>query len=397
MLYTETMVERSSLPVSTGKRVHLGFLDGTRALAALYVVLHHGWYTIWPAAMASSPLWTHFLGFGHVAVNVFIVLSGFSLMLPVVRGNGSLPGGTFAFFRRRAQRILPPYYFAMGFSLLLIWTLIGKPSGTHWDISLPVTAYTIAIHLLLLQDFFEQHIHKINHAFWSISLEWWIYFLFPPLVVAWKRFGAVATTLLTVALSLAICHILRRLGHDYTLQYVGLFTLGMMGSEIVHSRSEAMQKARAGLPWEIITGAAAMAALVVGNFDLPHLSEPAPKDTMIGLFAMLLLVMLALRPENRVTRFLSQKPLLFVGSFAYSIYLIHAPLLQVLWQYALRPLHLSPSLTFGLLTVAGTPLIVGVSYFFFRFCERPFMTRPGQPAPKTEREVEAAAVESPAP
>src|ERR1700677_3218944 len=66
-----------------GKRAHLPFLDGIPGVAALYVVLHH--FLSWSSAGVHRVIylaiaWT---GFGHFAVDVFIVLSGFSLMLPV--------------------------------------------------------------------------------------------------------------------------------------------------------------------------------------------------------------------------------------------------------------------------------------------------------------------------
>ena len=76
---------------------------------------------------------------GHYVVDLFIVLSGFCLMLPVIRHRGTLPGNTIIFFKKRIRRILPPYYLAMGFSLLLIITMIGEKTGTRWDISIPIT------------------------------------------------------------------------------------------------------------------------------------------------------------------------------------------------------------------------------------------------------------------
>src|SRR5436853_35532 len=86
------------------------------------------------AAPMPGPATRHLTGwlyFGHFGVVVFIVLSGFCLMLPVVRGDGTLRGGIAAFFKRRTLRIVPPYYVAIGLSLLLIVTLIGNQTGTH--------------------------------------------------------------------------------------------------------------------------------------------------------------------------------------------------------------------------------------------------------------------------
>ncbi|HEX8033216.1 MAG TPA: hypothetical protein VF510_05180, partial [Ktedonobacterales bacterium] len=59
----------------------LVFVDGLRALAALYVVVHHAWLEIWPVDYNRFPsgslaVLTNWMGYGHFAVSVFIVLSG---------------------------------------------------------------------------------------------------------------------------------------------------------------------------------------------------------------------------------------------------------------------------------------------------------------------------------
>jgi peptidoglycan/LPS O-acetylase OafA/YrhL len=63
-----------------------------------------------------------------------------------------------------------------------------------------------------------------------------------------------------------------------------------------------------------------------------------------------------------------------VGIFSYSLYLIHAPLEQVIWQYGINPLGLSKPLDLVLMLGVGGPLIVGCAYGFFRAVERPSMT-----------------------
>lgn len=78
--------------------------------------------------------------------------------------------------------------------------------------------------------------------------------------------------------------------------------------------------------------------------------------------------------HNVVRVALSWKPLVGIGTMSYSLYLMHAPLLQVVWLYGLRPMRLSDGATFICLVVAGTPLIVLGTYLFHLVCERPFMT-----------------------
>ncbi len=71
---------------SNNNRIRLAYLDGIRGLAALYVVLVHSWAL--DDALQPSLLWlpvTKLLRYGIFAVVIFIVLSGYCLMLPVVR------------------------------------------------------------------------------------------------------------------------------------------------------------------------------------------------------------------------------------------------------------------------------------------------------------------------
>src|SRR5579871_2999498 len=100
----------------------LPFLDGLRGLAAAYVVLHHAALEVPAVGLPRTAALVHGLfRHGHYAVAVFIVLSGFCLMRPVLRNpSHGLPGGFLAYVGRRARRILPAYYAALGVCWMLI-------------------------------------------------------------------------------------------------------------------------------------------------------------------------------------------------------------------------------------------------------------------------------------
>jgi peptidoglycan/LPS O-acetylase OafA/YrhL len=68
-------------------KIRLVYLDGLRGLAALYVVLFHVYQECSDMGKISPQLRSalRFIGEGEVAVSVFIVLSGYCLMLPVVQ------------------------------------------------------------------------------------------------------------------------------------------------------------------------------------------------------------------------------------------------------------------------------------------------------------------------
>src|SRR5437016_5916610 len=126
-------------------RIRLDFLDGLRGLAALYVVLSHVYSEItWNGGAAHlSHTLLHLLkplSYGRYAVDVFIVLSGYCLMLPVARSaDGKLRGGAGEYLKRRARRILPPYYAALALTLALAALVpwLRQGTGEYWDQSLP--------------------------------------------------------------------------------------------------------------------------------------------------------------------------------------------------------------------------------------------------------------------
>src|ERR1700682_4734605 len=81
-------------PVSPAAAPRLDYLDGLRALAALWVALHHVIETSIPRTALSSPILGPLLGslfFGQFPVMVFLMLSGFCLYYPYVRKNPTRP------------------------------------------------------------------------------------------------------------------------------------------------------------------------------------------------------------------------------------------------------------------------------------------------------------------
>ncbi len=363
------------------KTDRLDYVDGLRALAALYVTVYHMLLNVndgLPDGMKR-----HVLGvfmFGHYAVDVFIVLSGFCLMLPVLR-KGGISGGAWSFFKKRAWRILPPYYLAVALSLLLIRFFIGTPGATLWNSSLPVTRAGILSHLLLVQDAFSATNHRINYCLWSISVEWRIYFLFPLMVWGWNRFGPLRTVAAALAASFLLLVPLAYSPLDDSetgvcLHYYGLFALGMLAAGFGHSADPRLAKWRGRLPWAALHPLLFGLAVVSTKAGLSRGFPWQITDIFIALGTLSLLV--AAESSGFIRAVLGWKPLVFVGTFSYSFYLLHAPLLEIVWRYFVLPLHLSPFRAFFMLCSFGLPAIIGASYLFFLVCERPFIRR-GKP------------------
>ncbi len=366
-------------------RLRLDYLDGLRGLAALYVVMHHAYYG-WTAEASLPPLaakWTYWLYLGHSAVDIFIVLSGYCLMLPVVR-SGRLSGGTGEFIRRRARRILPPYFAALALSLLAIALLPPLRDLSHpqafWNVALPAwTPGVIVSHLLLVHNFNPDWHSKIDYPMWSVATEWQIYFLFPlVLLPIWKRFGAAAAVAGGFVIGLVPLFLFYDRFSGVSPQFVGLFALGMAAADLNFSAKPSQAQWRDTVPWGGLS-AGLLAVLVF--VSVKHSSWPeavAMKDIVVGAATMCLLIActrsLTRGQGSWALRLMESRPAVWLGTFSYSLYLVHAPVLA-LCQSALRPEHLAPTTGLCVMLAAGVPLAMLASYLFHLAFEKPFLSR----------------------
>jgi peptidoglycan/LPS O-acetylase OafA/YrhL len=360
----------SAPPAPVRPREHIGWIDGVRGFAALYIVVGHIIVHLPMRKSGIEGALKSLAIFGHGAVDTFIVLSGFCLALPVVRNGGILRGGPKRFFQRRALRILPTYYLALAFSLLLDYTIIGAKTGTHWDTSLPVTKAGILAHLALIQDFSYAWYSKINHAMWSISVEWHIYFLFPLLIVLMRR-NLNAVLLGTIAISYSVWAALIKTPINTkpwgcSPYYVGLFALGIFGCEYVFGDRSERPLDAVKMKWGLAIATVAAMGLTAAKAPLQFVS------LIFGIAATLMLVGVGRGQFDWLKKILSVKLLDGCGRMGYSLYLLHAPLIQVLYQYVVRPLHLG-NFKSTLLLLALSPMIVAISYLGFLVIEKPFV------------------------
>jgi peptidoglycan/LPS O-acetylase OafA/YrhL len=349
--------------------VHYDYLDGIRAVLALYVVAHHSFLTVRDHDRKGLNICFEVFNYGFFAVCFFIVLSGFCLFLPVLGTKFTLKNGSGAFFKRRAWRILPPYYAALLLSLLLIYLFVGDKTGVRWDSSLPVTVHNLVTHFLLIHNLFQSDYHKINYVFWSVALEWQIYFLFPALLFSWRRIGPFFTTfgvVTVVFLGGSVFTVLSGIRPD--VDFVALFALGMLAAWISFSPGPVTAKLLSW-PWQWISAVCGIAAIAL------YRSQYLGADILFGCFASSVLIVASSQHIHWLRRLLNFKPLIFVGSFSYSLYLIHAPLIQLLWKYVFSSMHTGTNLTCIILLALGIPIIVAVSYLFYLCFERPFIMR----------------------
>ncbi|MET0716152.1 MAG: hypothetical protein ABWY57_14675, partial [Mycetocola sp.] len=79
-------------PAPAGAR-RVGYLDGARAAAALFVLVHHTYCMAYPIRDGVEPAGVlgyavGWMVYGHFGVTVFIVLAGYSLFIALAHRSG---------------------------------------------------------------------------------------------------------------------------------------------------------------------------------------------------------------------------------------------------------------------------------------------------------------------
>jgi peptidoglycan/LPS O-acetylase OafA/YrhL len=390
-------------------------VDALRGLACLMVMLHHtfGQMPVPGHEFGQQPIPSGFWHYpsvlllrvaaaGWLGVSLFLALSGFCLFYPLAaRGRLRLDLADFA--RRRARRILPPYYIALLLLsvLELAWYWHG-PGGLRWRDALASDGGArqhlrdAALHLLMLHNLSRSSLASVNPAFWSLALECQLYVLFPLLVWGAARWGMRAVLAATLPVAVAWQYLcFRHLGltmqwtPELAAHYHALpgrcfeFAAGMAAAALV-------ARPRPGQ---------ARAALLLLVLLLPpllwfvlHVSRFGPGvDPAWGVVSAAALVLACAAPLRWFERPLLGRGLVRLGAISYSVYLVHQPLILILSP---RLLHLPVGLRADFLTgLLRIPLLIAVGYGFHLLFERPFM--PGRP--RTGRQAEVAAAVSPAP
>ena len=358
----------------------LAFLDGLRGLAALYVVFYHVYHPLTHYGPLSFPanILIGWAAAGRYAVALFIVLSGFVLMLPVTRSNTRmLKGGIRGFLLRRCRRTLPPYYFALVLSIIVV-AFFEKQLNTPASYSeslLPVLAPgSLLSHVFLVHTLNREWIFTINSALWSVATEWHIYLVFAFVFIPLSKYIPIwMLTPLGFALGIAL-HLGLGINSGAALWLLGLFAMGMLACEIALGKPTRANR----LPWRGIGLAAfALFAVLFGAqqttfFKLPfgQTYQMVALDCLIGIATSCFII--AACQDRRLAASLERPIFQRLGAFSYSLYLTHFPVLVIADAF-LRKSGVSPLAHLAGLVFLAVPAAIALALVTYWLTERPLL------------------------
>lgn len=342
----------------------LTFIDALRGIAAMAVVLVHLRDSEHlPDFFSALP---DILGFivsrGHSGVEVFFVLSGFVIAHSVGKAdvNWAFVGN---YMLRRLARLGPPYWAAMALGMARYFLADHyHPGGT---VHIP-SVVEILWHMLYLQEIVQ--VKSIDTVFWTLSLEIQFYLVFALLMLGatqlrtkWTQLTFSQTFLLVLTPALAFAS-LWPIGWAPWIWTHGLFTdrwhLFLVGALVWRALQPDNHRTAQVFAWGYMLFLA-FASFRWTNFPLA-----------VGVFTAC--AIMACGRTGNMSKWLSNRPLQFLGTISFSLYLVHNPTTSLLFGVFF---HATPH-TFAW-QIAWFFFSIGVSlavaYAFFKWVERPSM------------------------
>lgn len=320
-------------------------LDIFRGFAALWVVMDHScdrWLGGADPKYMHNPLYAFSIR-GQLGVMLFFVISGYCI---TAAAYGALvtDKSIWRYSYERIRRIYPPYLVTVVLTVLSI-VAIQVANSHHWVPqvnhlhALPPTFAFWAGNLLLLQMEFKTSM--LNVVFWSLCYEIVFYLIVGILIVAArvfvKRRGFASGAFVFVnAMGISTMFTLLLLtfysGPDPTvffpLDLWYQFSLGGLLFFLLEWKPETVEGYSKTLRWTVIANMSlTVACVIIYSIERSTVgNEPGNPNSRVRAITGLLfiLALIGLRKiDSRVSEHILLRPLMWIGAFSYSLYLIH--------------------------------------------------------------------------
>jgi peptidoglycan/LPS O-acetylase OafA/YrhL len=383
-------------PAAT-ERVKLVELDGLRAWLAWWVVIGHmiiecGWNRTW------LPAFGRVVMAPPLAVNVFIILSGFVIVLLL----DTQRLGYRAFITARFFRLFPLYYVLLAINLIALpWLIafypdflakVGDPNNLHelfatWighrqRLFQHLGACVVGLHGCMPNAWLPNAHNAFVSQAWSISLEWQFYLVVPFVFGLIRRLRWLLVACVVAIVVVGVRELIPIGGWGAFLpMQVELFALGGVS---YFAYKNVRLDGGADLYAKAMVCVVVLCLLLTSCFTTAIFSPWTDRNFVdrgisISVWVAILALMIARRhaADQRIVRWFSLPfchPIAtFLGRISYSTYLGHY-LIIFLLQYAslhFFPNHLNKWTALGFQLGLGLPLVLTLSWFLYSFIELP--------------------------
>ncbi|WP_201582658.1 acyltransferase family protein [Psychrobacter jeotgali] len=318
-------------------------INGLRALAVISVVLFH-----FNAAWMPG---------GFAGVDVFFVISGFLMTGIIFRGIEQQNFSILKFYVARANRIIPALALLCLVLLVFGWfyltpmeyKALGKHAASSVSFLSNIVYWTEA-------NYFDAASHEkwLLHS-WSLSVEWQFYIIYPLILVAMRKFMSIKTMKVMLIVGTVVGFIFCALA-SYRWASASYYLLPtrawemMIGGVAYLYPWTLSEKRKKLVEWVGIIS-------IIGSYFLVSATDPWPG--YLALFPVIgsFLIIQAQRNDSFITsNIVFQK----LGSWSYSIYLWHWPLVVAIYIFSMPDQYI----------YIGMALSILLGFLSYKYVER---------------------------
>ena len=287
---------------------YISELDGLRGLAIGAVLIYHCHLKLHHFGIDSIAQW------GWAGVNLFFVLSGF-LITGIIADSRHDPHFFQNFYARRGLRIWPVYFLLLFLVYVFVpFTFIAnKWWAWHEFKSAPWPYY-----ILFVQNLFALSLPGTIGPTWSLAIEEQFYVVWAP-VARFFRTSALIPVLISIIIASPFIRIFvnGRLTPTHTLIHLdGLAVGSLIALSFRHFNFSRRT-------WKHLS-AFALSCGAIGSVVMVFRGSAFTDSALaLGFGGMLIAALLSNSAPNLYSAFLNARPLKFLGTISYGLYMIH--------------------------------------------------------------------------
>ena len=287
-------------------------INGLRALAVLPVLFFHA----------------HLIGFegGFLGVDVFLVLSGFLITSIILKDMEQENFSILSFWNKRLRRIFPALIFMLTITTVVSFFVMLPYDLKNYGQSLFATILSANNILLYMTSGYwslAAEFKPLYHT-WSLGVEDQYYFLIPLLMIMfYNKFNRLAflfSSLFVVSFILSF---------TATNNEMNFLIISHRLWELMAGSLVALFLSKYRVSSDNFKGAIGL-ILIIYSYIFPYsTSDNQALYTLIPVLGTILIILYSAN-TSIIGKLLSFRPLFFVGTISYSVYLFHMPLLAFL-------------------------------------------------------------------
>jgi peptidoglycan/LPS O-acetylase OafA/YrhL len=351
-------LEKTKKPEIKSSNFYYQTLEHWRGIAALSVVLFHGFGPLYNKPLHPSVVWLKMIaGYGWLGVHLFFVISDYCITASAYKT--FLKNDTFiTFIKNRFMRLVPTYWIA--FILTIGIGIISSPfNSTNIANNIPKSWLEWLGNILLIAPYINTAFYGV--VYWTLSVEFGFYLIVMLLLIIAQKINIKTAIFMGLTLAFSSVFMFKNPNIPQFISYWCEFFCGTLVFMAITLKL-AGKNYQHNLCLGLILSFLAMGIILNYQYNA--------QTTLVfaSVYAMLIYGLYYF--DEKIFAINELKWLGFIGLMSYSLYLLHVPIEGRVINLGIR-FFPTNSWVFLPIEILAWSVAIAISYIFYRIVEKP--------------------------